>query len=115
MEQEHGVLVSPMAEVPVVEGEMVTAIRELTALDLIHTAQHYCDIMFGGAQPTVTAGSKIVYDDGRPGHSGVLGIVLQVNNEGMTVQFHDRADTTNIAFADRRWMDFIAIAGKPSV
>ena len=30
MEQEQGVLVSPRAEVPVVEGEMVTAIRELT-------------------------------------------------------------------------------------
>jgi transposase len=30
MEQEQGVLVSPTAEVPVVEGEMVTAIRELT-------------------------------------------------------------------------------------
>jgi transposase len=30
MEQEQGVLVSPSAEVPVVEGEMVTAIRELT-------------------------------------------------------------------------------------
>lgn len=31
MEQEQGVLVSPRAEVPVVEGEMVTAIRELTS------------------------------------------------------------------------------------
>ncbi len=30
MEQEQGVLVSPMAEVPVVEGEIVTAIRELS-------------------------------------------------------------------------------------
>ena len=30
MEQERGVLVSPIAEVPVVEGEIVTAIRELT-------------------------------------------------------------------------------------
>lgn len=30
MEHEQGVLVSPSAEVPVVEGEMVTAIRELT-------------------------------------------------------------------------------------
>lgn len=30
MEQEQGVLVSPRAEVPVVEGEMVAAIRELT-------------------------------------------------------------------------------------
>ena len=30
MEQERGVLVSPSAEVPVVEGEVVTAIRELT-------------------------------------------------------------------------------------
>lgn len=30
MEQERGVLVSPIVEVPVVEGEIVTAIRELT-------------------------------------------------------------------------------------
>jgi len=30
MEREQGVLVSPIAEVPVVEGEIVTAIRELT-------------------------------------------------------------------------------------
>ena len=30
MEQERGVLVSPIAEVPVVEGEIVTAIHELT-------------------------------------------------------------------------------------
>lgn len=30
MEQEQGFLASPIAGVPVVEGEMVTAIRELT-------------------------------------------------------------------------------------
>lgn len=31
MEQQQGVLVSPIAGVPVVEGEMVRAIRELTS------------------------------------------------------------------------------------
>jgi len=28
----------------------------------------------------------------------------------MTVQFEDRADTTYIAFGERRWMDFIEVA-----
>lgn len=52
-------------------------------------------------------GSKILYNDGRPGHSDVKALVLRTDSFGMTVQFEDRADTTEIRFDDRQWMDFI--------
>ncbi len=55
----------------------------------------------------VTEGGRIIYDDGRPGHSKAQATVLAVDKKGMTVQFDDRADTTRIAFSDRAWMDFI--------
>ncbi|HMP76579.1 MAG TPA: hypothetical protein PKE12_09805 [Kiritimatiellia bacterium] len=55
-------------------------------------------------------GGRIVYNDGRPGHIGVRATVLAVDPKGMTVQFDDRADSTYIAFSDRRWMDFIEVA-----
>ena len=54
-------------------------------------------------------GGRIVYDDGRPGHMGVVALVLAVDAEGMTVQFEDRADTNYVRFADRQWMDFINV------
>lgn len=59
----------------------------------------------------IKRGTKIVYDDGRPGHVNVVAVVLEVDAEGMTVQFDDRADTTYIRFTDQRWMNFIKIAG----
>lgn len=59
----------------------------------------------------IKQGSRIVYNDGRPGHKGVLATVLAVNAKGMTVQFDDRADTNHIAFSDRGWMEFIEVAG----
>ena len=62
------------------------------------------------APHTFTLRSRVVYNDGRAGHSGVLGTVLKLDSVGMTVQFDDRADTTYIAFDERRWMDFIALA-----
>lgn len=52
-------------------------------------------------------GGRIVYNDGRPGHSGAIATVLAVDPKGMMVQFEDRADTSYIAFGDRSWMDFI--------
>lgn len=58
----------------------------------------------------VRPGSRITYDDGRPGHQGVEAIVVSVDGEGMTVQFEDRADTTYIRFADKAWMEFISVA-----
>ena len=63
-----------------------------------------------GTVDQIRKGGRIVYNDGRPGHSCVFAVVLSVESKGMTVQFEDRADTTYIAFSDRRWMDFIEIA-----
>ena len=58
----------------------------------------------------IKKGVRIVYNDGRPGHTGALATVLAVDKKGMTVQFDDRADTNRIAFSDRKWMDFIEVA-----
>ncbi|MEI6195920.1 MAG: hypothetical protein WCS42_16495 [Verrucomicrobiota bacterium] len=58
----------------------------------------------------IKKGGRIVYNDGRPGHAGVMATVLAVDAKGMTVQFDDRADTSRIAFSDRGWMDFIEVA-----
>jgi hypothetical protein len=57
----------------------------------------------------VKPGSRISYNDGRPGHQGVEATVLAVDGRGMAVQFDDRADTTYILFSDRRWRDFISV------
>jgi hypothetical protein len=62
-----------------------------------------------GTIDQIKPGSRIVYNDGRPGHSGIFGNVLTVDAKGMTVQFEDRADITRIAFSDRAWMDFIEL------
>jgi len=58
----------------------------------------------------IKRGGRIVYNDGRPGHKGVMATVLAVDSKGMTVQFEDRADTSRIAFSDTAWMDFIELA-----
>ena len=58
----------------------------------------------------IKKGGRIVYNDGRPGHSGAVASVLSVDDKGMTVQFEDRADTSYIALSDRGWMDFIELA-----
>ena len=63
-----------------------------------------------GTIDQIKPGSRIVYNDGRPGHAGVTATVLAVDGKGMTVQFEDRADTSRIAFADKAWMDFIELA-----
>lgn len=63
-----------------------------------------------GTVDQIKPGSRIVYNDGRPGHKNVLATVLAVDPKGMTVQFEDRADTTSIVFSDRGWMEFIEIA-----
>jgi hypothetical protein len=57
----------------------------------------------------VKPGSRISYDDGRPGHEGVEATVLAVDGQGMTVQFEDRADTTRVLFSEPRWMDFVSV------
>ena len=58
----------------------------------------------------IKKGGRIVYNDGRSGHKGVMATVLAVDRKGMTVQFDDRADTSRIVFSDRGWMDFIEVA-----
>jgi hypothetical protein len=63
-----------------------------------------------GTIDQIKPGSRIIYNDGRLGHSGIFGDVLTVDAIGMTVQFEDRADITRIAFSDRAWMDFIELA-----
>ena len=65
-----------------------------------------------GTIDQIKLGSRIVYNDGRPGHSGIFGDVLTVDAKGMKVQFEDRADMTRIAFSDRAWMDFIDLASE---
>jgi hypothetical protein len=65
-----------------------------------------------GTIDQIKPGSRIVYNDGRPEHSGIFGDVLTVDAKGMTVQFEDRADMTRIAFSDRTWMDFIELASE---
>lgn len=49
----------------------------------------------------------IRYNDGRPGHTNIYGVIKEVHPAGMVVWFEDRADTTFIRFTDRAWMDFI--------
>jgi len=58
----------------------------------------------------IKKGGRVVYNDGRPGHKGVLATVVAVDAKGMTVLFEDRADTNYIAFSNRSWMDFIEVA-----
>ena len=62
-----------------------------------------------GTIDQIKPGSRIVYNDGRAGHSGIFADVLSVDAKEMMVQFEDRADTTGIAFSDRAWMDFITL------
>ena len=62
-----------------------------------------------GTIDQIKPGSRILYNDGRAGHSGVSGDVLSVDPKGMMVQFEDRADITRIAFSDRAWVDFIEL------
>ena len=63
-----------------------------------------------GTIDQIKPGSRIVYNDGRAGHSGIFADVLSVDSNGMMVQFVDRADRTRINFSDRAWMDFIELS-----
>ena len=63
-----------------------------------------------GTIDQIKLGSRIVYNDGRAGHSGIFADVLSVDSNGMMVQFVDRADRTRINFSDRAWMDFIELS-----
>ena len=63
-----------------------------------------------GTIDQIKQGSRICYNDGRLGHSGVFADVHSVDSKGMMVQFEDRADRTRINFSDRAWMNFIDLA-----
>ena len=63
-----------------------------------------------GTVDQIKKGGRIVYNDGRAGHSGVFATVIETDQKGMIVQFEDRADTTHIAFSDGGWLDFIETA-----
>ena len=65
-----------------------------------------------GTIDQIKPSSRIVYNDGRLGHSGVCADVLSVDPKGMMVQFEDRADRTRINFSDRAWMDFIELTSE---
>lgn len=58
--------------------------------------------------------TTIIYNDGRPGHSGVRGTVLRENDQYMVVQFEDRMVPTFIRKDDHRWMRFIRRDDKPN-
>jgi len=62
-----------------------------------------------GTIDQIKPGRRIVYNDGRPEHSGIFADVLSVDAKGMMVQFEDRADRSRINFSDRAWMDFIEL------
>lgn len=62
-----------------------------------------------GTIDQIRIGGKVIYNDGRPGHKGIHAAVISSDENGMTVQFEDRADTSYIAFNDRGWMDHIEI------
>jgi hypothetical protein len=56
---------------------------------------------------TPVMGQGLVYDDGRPGHRGVKGVVVGLFPGGFVAQFQDRAETNTIRDSDREWMDHI--------
>lgn len=58
----------------------------------------------------IQAGSILIYDDGRAGHTHARAEVLSVSPEAMIVQFQDRADTTRISFSDAGWLKHLTIA-----
>jgi hypothetical protein len=47
----------------------------------------------------IKTGGRIIYNDGRQGHTDVFATVMAVDAKGMTVLFDDRADTSYIAFS----------------
>lgn len=61
------------------------------------------------ANQSIEVGAKLIYNDGRAGHSGVVCEVLAVGDNAMVVQFEDRASTNTIRFHDRAWMDYLTV------
>ena len=57
------------------------------------------------ASPRV--GQRLVYNDGRPGHTNSVAEILEVTPRSILVQFENRARPSLIFFNDREWMDHI--------
>jgi len=56
---------------------------------------------------SLNSGDILVYDDGRPGHSGVRATVLSNGIASLIVQFEDRAETTTIRHNDIGWTEHL--------
>ncbi len=56
---------------------------------------------------SLNSGDILVYDDGRPGHSGVKAVVLSNHENNVIVQFEDRADTTTIRHDEVGWTKYL--------
>ena len=54
-----------------------------------------------GTIDQINPSSRIVYNDGRPEHAGILADVMSGDAKGMVVRFEDRADRTRIDFSER--------------
>jgi hypothetical protein len=52
----------------------------------------------------IRACQTVIYNDGRPNHTNVRGLVLAIHAEGFTAQFEDRAEPNLIRFTDADWM-----------
>ena len=57
----------------------------------------------------IKAGMRLIYNDGRAGHTAAECRVCGVNSVGMQVKFTDRARRNFIAFNDGAWMDFLTV------
>src|SRR5947209_1817369 len=56
---------------------------------------------------SLNPGDILVYDDGRPGHTGVKAVVLSNHPNCVLVHFEDRADTTTIKHNDAGWTKYL--------
>ena len=66
--------------------------------------------MNGEHLKSLNAGDVLVYDDGRPGHSGVKAVVLSNHENCVVVQFEDRADTTTIKHDEVGWTNYLKLS-----
>ena len=52
----------------------------------------------------------VIYDDGREGHRGVRGVVLESDDVAMMVQWEDRAAPSRVAYDDEAWTKHMRFA-----
>ena len=56
---------------------------------------------------SLNSGDILIYDDGRPGHSGVKAVVLSNHENCVVVQFEDRAEITTIKHDEVGWTNYL--------